>query len=534
MCFKVIAPLLVPLMTLQAQQPVADSSKQPDTKEEIAALKSQLAEQQRQIEQLRQALEKQQAMLEKTEAQATAQAQPKPASLGQVASVKPIAPMPINPAASPMVSQVPEGPGTESPLFFKIGAANFTPLGFMDFFSVTRSTNLGSGVGTNFNAIPYLNSPAGNLTETRFSAQNSRVGLRVDSQVKGFNVLGYLEADFLGNAPNNLFVSSNSDTLRMRLYWVDVKKGAFEFMTGQSWSLMTPNRKGTSPLPSDLFYTQDIDTNYQLGLTWSRQTGARFTWNPNPHVSWAAAVEDQEQYIGGAVVLPASLATPYGSQLSTGSATSTPNVAPDFMTKIAFDGKPAGHQAHFEVAGLLRSFRVFNPTTNQHFSSAGGGGSVNASYELAKNFRLFTNNFASAGGGRYIFGQGPDVVVRPDGSLSLVRAYSTVDGLEVAPNPKWLLYAYYGGAYYGRSVYLNSDGKYVGYGIPGSASANRAIQEVTFGFQNNFWKSPQYGALMLAMQYSYILRAPWDVTDPTAPRDTHMHMGYVNLRYTLP
>ena len=31
----------------------------------------------------------------------------------------------------------------------------------------------------------------------------------------------------------------------------------FEFLAGQSWSLMTPNRNGLSPAPGDLFYSQD-------------------------------------------------------------------------------------------------------------------------------------------------------------------------------------------------------------------------------------------------------------------------------------
>ena len=39
---------------------------------------------------------------------------------------------------------------------------------------------------------------------------------------------------------------------------------------GQSWSMMTPERKGISPLPGDIFYSQDMDVNYQAGLTWGR------------------------------------------------------------------------------------------------------------------------------------------------------------------------------------------------------------------------------------------------------------------------
>jgi len=162
------------------------------------------------------------------------------------------------------------GTQTAAPLSVQIGGAQFTPGGFLDLTSVFRTTNVGSGIGTSFGSIPFSNTAAGQLSEFRFSAQNSRLSLRVDSQPGGAKLTGYVEADFLGNAPANLVVGSNSNTLRMRLYWLDIRKGGWEVLAGQSWSLLTPNRKGLSPMPSDIFYSQDMDTNYQVGLTWSR------------------------------------------------------------------------------------------------------------------------------------------------------------------------------------------------------------------------------------------------------------------------
>src|SRR6185312_15511107 len=152
-----------------------------------------------------------------------------------------------------------------APLSISIGDATLTPLGFVDATLFGRSTNVGSGIGTNFAGIPF-ESAASHLSEMNFSAQNSRVGFRIDSTVGGAKVLGYLEADFLGSAPGNVLVTSNSNTFRMRNYFVDVRKGNAEFLAGQDWSLATPNRNGLSPLPSDLFYSQNMDTNYQAGL----------------------------------------------------------------------------------------------------------------------------------------------------------------------------------------------------------------------------------------------------------------------------
>src|SRR5262249_34253299 len=156
------------------------------------------------------------------------------------------------------------------------------------------------------------NTQAGSLTETRLSPQNSRVGLRVDALVKGAKVLGYLETDFLGqlgNPPNGgIAVSSNPYPLRIRLYWVDVRKDKLPFLGGQSWSMLTPNRKGISALPGDLFFSQNIDVNYQAGLVWGRIPGIRGLYHPNDKVTFGLALENSEPYVGGAqgggVIIP--------------------------------------------------------------------------------------------------------------------------------------------------------------------------------------------------------------------------------------
>jgi hypothetical protein len=116
-----------------------------------------------------------------------------------------------------------------------------------------------------------------------------------------------------------------------------------------------------------------------------------------------------------------------------------------------------------------------------------------------------------------------------------VHSASTVDGIEMQITPKALVYAYYGGVYVGKDTALDQDNKtLIGYGVANQTSANRAIQEATFGIQNNFWKSPQYGSLMLALQYSYLTRNPWNITTAGAPTSANMNIGFVDLRYTLP
>jgi hypothetical protein len=547
-----LAPCLLISTSLYAQQAGQTVPTQAiSTTDDIAALKKQMVEQQKQLEQLRAALQKQQELIDKATKQAEEAANRRvvpAASLGEVASTTPIFPMPavvnppMNPAQTANASQMGQGPRSESPLGFQIGGATFTPLGFVDFISVTHSTDAGSGIGTGFGGIPFSNSTAGGLSETHFSMQNSRVGLRVDSNYLGYQVLGYLETDFLGAAPTNPFVTSNSDTLRMRLFFVDLKKDAFEFTGGQTWSLMTPNRTAIGVLPSEIFYSQDIDTNYQLGLTWARQAGVRFTWNPNENFHWAVALENPEQYSGAAVTYPKNLATIATTELDNNAGgVAIPNLFPDVISKIALDGGSPGHKAHLEVTGLLTNVHTYNslttgPGADSHFTKVGGGAEINFSVEASKHFRFLSNNYYSDGGGRYVgTGLAPDAILEANGSPSLVHSASTVDGIEMQITPKALVYAYYGGVYVGKDTALDQDNKtLIGYGVANQTSANRAIQEATFGIQNNFWKSPQYGSLMLALQYSYLTRNPWNITTAGAPTSANMNIGFVDLRYTLP
>ena len=420
----------------------------------------------------------------------------------------------------------------------------------MDMTSVSRSTNPGSGIGTNFGSIPYGNVQAGALTETRLSPQNSRIGARIDALVGNTKILGYWESDFLGqinNPPNGgLAVSSNPYVFRMRLYWVDVTRGKFEFLAGQSWSMLTPNRRGISPLPGDIFFSQDIDVNYQAGLVWGRIPGFRGVYHFSDKAAFGLALENSEPYVGGgnggsAVTLPALVGAAnavsgavLGGQINNGSSTiSAAALAPDIIAKLAFD---PSSKFHLEIAGVEIANKIANPTSTPAFQTntkVGGAGSVNLNFELAKGLRILTNNYWGAGGGRYIFGQAPDFIIQGDGSLSLVHSGSTVSGFEWTAGRN-LLYGYYGGVYIAKNMALDSNGKTViGYGPIASDGQNRAIQEITFGTNTTLMRDTKWGALNLMFQFSYLQRNPW-LAATGAPSNAHVDMGFVNLRYTLP
>ncbi|MEO7144379.1 MAG: hypothetical protein ABI165_12850 [Bryobacteraceae bacterium] len=537
--------------------------------DDIAQMKAQLAAQQQQIEELRKALANLEAPPQKLAqngvwremisapddgARRTLCAPqfslPKAAKLGEVASITGMALPPPVTAALPVAMPVPAAASsqlsenaddTPSPLSLKIGDSYLTPVGFMDFTFVGRSTALGSGIGSNFGAIPFGNMPQGHLSESSFSTQNSRIGARFDTKVLGAQVLAYWESDFLGAAPTNLVVGSNSNTLRMRLFWIQVMKNRWEILGGQSWTLLTPSRNGISPLPGDIFYSNDTDTNYQMGLTWARQSGFRVVWHATDKIAWAFALENPQQYGGGfsgggTITLPSNLTGPYTNLLNTGGTnTSVPNLAPDFISKIAFDPQVGGHHIHFEIAGLLSSYKLYNSLTSQSFTREGAGAAVNSNIALTKSLSAVENFYYSNGGARYIFGQGPDLIVNGNGSIGLVRAGSTVDGLELQATKNLLFYGYYGGGYFGKAVATDStNGKPVGYGYAGSSSGNnRTIQELSFGLQNTFWKDPKWGQLRLDLQYAYVFRNPWYAALNASNQATE-NMVFVNLRYALP
>ena len=575
---------LAPLPNLGSDRPPSDkqatasaeATAKPaaESQDPIAALKQQMALQQKQIDQLQKALVEQRQLLEqalraaKPAAAAEQAATPESSNLGQVASTSPMIPKgltkpenasaPLAPATlSARTAKPAKSEGEEtSPLQLRVGDATITPVGFMDFTSVFRTHTAGGSIGTSFGSIPYGSSVyQNNLSELRFSMQNSRIGFRVDADVKGAHVIGYMEADYLGNNPANVAVSSNSNTMRSRLYWLDLQKGRWEVLAGQTWSLITPGRTGISPLPSNLFYAQNIDVNYQAGLVFGRIPELRVVYHPSKKVAFAIALDSPDQYAGGSsggplITLPPAFntsATYQGELDYNQNGLNAPNVAPDIIAKLAFDPVK---KFHFEIGGVERNFKVYSPATSTipaaTFSAAGGGGFLNLNFELFKGFRVLTNNFVSDGGGRYIFGQVPDLIAKADGSLSLLHASSTVSGFEYT-HKNTMLYAYYGGIYAGRNftivpISTTSGTPPVtttkltpfGYGYTGASTAqNRAIQEGTFGFNQTIWKDAKYGAVNFMGQYSYVVRDPWSVASGQ-PANANLNMVFFNLRYTLP
>ena len=443
----------------------------------------------------------------------------------------------------------------ESPLSFRIGSTDFTPGGFVDFENIFRTTNTGNVTATNFWAIPFSNTVAGHLTEYRSTGQYSRINLKVNGKYGENNVTGYIEADFNGNDAANVFVTSNPHTMRVRLYWVDLKRGGWEFLGGQTWGLQTPNRVGVSPSPADLALTIGEDAQTHVGLNYTRAAEFRAAYHFSDRFVWAFALQNPEQFGGqGEITFPAAFNAQLAPQIDSAATPGAPNLMPDFLTKFAFD---PSKRFHFELGGLTTSAKVaVIPTvpaaTFVKHSKVEGGIFGATNVELFKGFRFLASGMWGPGVGRYLIGMAPQLVVVPvsasgaacssvagcDVDVSPVHSGDAIAGFEAQAGKKTLL-GFYGGAMYAqRNAVLDitkaGAPAFIGFGGPNSANNNnRVVQEATFDWTQTFWKNPQYGSVFLVNQLSYISRAPWFVP-VGAPKNAHLTQVFVSLRYALP
>ena len=430
---------------------------------------------------------------------------------------------------------------------FKFGDAILTLGGFVDFENIFRTTNTQSNIATNYGTIPYNNTAQGRVSEFRTTAQFSRLNVKVTDSFHGNDVTGYIEGDFSGNDAPGVYQSVNPHSNRLRLYFVTLKRGKWEFLAGQTWSWLTPNRTGIGPMPPDLAITYNEDQNLGVGVPYTRAAEFRAAYHPSEHWALGLGIENSNQYIGNYVALPSQF-TSIGSQFDNGANPGAANLMPDILSKVTYDRDFSGRHFHAEVTGLFTgaqaSVMPIGSAAFKTHQTFGGGGQIAANYELRPKLLLLANAFWSDGGAHYLVATGPQLVVRPnpagtDVSLSMVHVGAGSAGIEWIASEKEAFAAYYGADYFGRNFFPDTTnriqpGTIIGFGGPGSSNANnRAIQQITFDWLQTFWKNPRYGALQSYVQYSYLTRAPWFVA-PETPNNAHLSMVYFGFRYVLP
>ena len=438
---------------------------------------------------------------------------------------------PANPTQE-IAGEQPEGPA------LAVGPARIRLGGYLGVTGIYRSTNSGGGPGTSFATIPYEDIVQGNVSETRLSAQSSRISIRVDAdfpepETRFRRLSGYFEMDFSGTTPGTVAVTSTSVGLRLRQAFAEVQYGEHFFLAaGQAFTLMTAQKDQLSMWPSDLEMSQAIDTNYLAGMIWGRTPQVRLTWRPSTHINWAVSLENPEQQLGNElVVLPACCASDIDAQYNTGSdELRVPNLMTDIVTRVAFNPIK---RLHVDVGGVVRVFRHTVSPYDDDFRDVGGGASINARYNLTAGTKLLMQTGFGSGFGRYIGGLVPDAAFRRDGSITTIGTTSWVGGVEQKISSRLSLAGYHSGLDTNASFDLDTDGSYIGFGFPGSSNSNnRTIQEITGTASYQFVRSPDRGSGQFSLQASWLKRdASWQGTGLASAR---AFLFFAQVRYNLP
>ncbi|MFZ0881405.1 MAG: hypothetical protein WA002_18055, partial [Candidatus Acidiferrales bacterium] len=400
--------------------------------------------------------------------------------------------------------------------------------------------------------------------------------------------------------------------------------------------LATEDRKGIDNRQEVLPMT--IDPQYQVGYTWARQYGFRIVKDFDHKFALAVSVEAPQATVGGrgfSTVTTTNIGTASVSTVSNNFIDSpgsgaglynfsdttgyTVNKAPDIIIKASAD---PGF-GHYEFFGIISTFRnrVYpcgvvgtnandtdppaTPTTIAcsvdgstspsslgafNDSRTGGGLGFNLRVPVfTKKVEFALQGAAGDGIGRYGSAQLPDMTIRGDGTVALVRTAHGLAELEFHPSKKLDIYAYYGEEYAWRDAYQDYDSIAVvktpaipanattlaipatttttikqnqigGYGSPfandtGCSTENpptndltpsgggtcagdtRAIEEITFGFWHKLYQGPM-GGLRWGIQYSYFGKDAWSgnnngASSSISPKAVD-NMVETSFRYYIP
>lgn len=402
--------------------------------------------------------------------------------------------------------------------------------GFLASEGVYRSRSESADIGSSYSGVPFANQSTAHLSETRFTARQSRLTLMATGDVDSdTHITFWNEMDFLGAAQTANSNESNSYNLRIRNMYttIDWDSLGLQFLAGQNWSLATANTHGITP--RNELVPASIDAQYVVGFNWARQPQLRLTkkWN---HQFWVAvSVENpQTTFAGNAAAAPgiAVVNTHTGGSLFNSVNSYSLNHIPDVIGKIAWEPTIGDAQPlHMEVYGIYRDFYDRTlvapgnapglPAGNQNADRSGGGiGGTITWNAIPKMLDLQATALTGSGIGRYGSGQLPDVTFGPDGTLAPINEATWMVGATWHITPLLDLYAYDGQEAQKRKTFTVGTAT-LGLGSPtlnlggclvegGSCPANiQTENQINGGF---WWRVYQgkFGSFRFGTQYSYI------------------------------
>ena len=428
--------------------------------------------------------------------------------------------------------------------------------GFLASEGVYRSRSESADIGSSYSGVPFANQSTAHLSETRFTARQSRLTVMATGDVDSDTHLTFWnEMDFLGAAQTANSNESNSYNLRIRNMYttIDWDSLGLQFLAGQNWSLATANTHGITPR-NELVPTS-IDSQYVVGFNWARQPQLRLTKNWN-HQFWAAvSVENpQTSFAGNAAAAPGITVvnTHTGGSLFNSVNTYSLNHIPDVISKIAWEPMIGDAQPlHLEVYGIYRDFydrtlvaagnALGLPVGNQNADRSGGGiGGTITWNAIPKMLDLQATALTGSGIGRYGSGQLPDATFRPDGTLAPINETTWMVGATWHIMPLLDLYTYDGQEAQQKKTFTVGTTT-LGLGSPalnlggclvegGSCPANiQAENQITGGF---WWRAYQgkFGSFRFGAQYSYIHLTAFPGAGGLKPT-TDDSMVFTSVRY---
>lgn len=536
------------------------------TEQDIQQLKDMLQQQQQQIQQMQRQMAQRDQQLAEAQAAAreaqsnttlleTAATEQKETTNKLASDVSDLKMVQTNAASTLQETQKDIAEKVNSPAAIHYRGITLTPGGFIEAAGMWRQRAEQNDVISSFNGIPYSGSPQGHLTEFRGTARQSRMSVLAEGKVGHTKLTGYWEMDFLGAAPTANENQSTSFNIRQRqLFAQAAMDSGWTFTAGQTWSLITLNKKGIEARGEWLPAT--IDAQYMPGYDFARLMTARVTKTfADKKATVAFSVENPATLFGG-MGTPSYVVTTLPGTGSLGNgANYSVNLAPDVLAKVAFD--PGW--GHYEIKGVGRFFRdrvVANGTTipGGNNTKVGGGIGFGAILPVVpKKVDIIAQGLMGNGVARYTDSSNVDVIIRPDGAVSPVRSYSGLAGIETHPNSKFDWYVYGGGEYLGRNAGSMTDltgtVKQFGYGNPTlnlsgcyapessfSCSANfKNLVQGTTGMYYRFYKGP-YGTLQYGLQLSYTHKGTWTGVNGLTSVNPSANETIVmtNFRYYIP
>jgi hypothetical protein len=419
------------------------------------------------------------------------------------------------------------------------GPLNIKFGGFVELASIYRSRNETGDVGSSWNAIPYENSSNYYIDEFRESARQSRISMLVSGPNDDHeHAEAYYEMDFLGAAQTANSKESNSYNPRVRhayaTYYND--DAHLYLLGGQTWSLLTQEKKGMNP--RDELIPMTIDAQYVPGFNWTRNAQLRFVDKFSDAVSLGISAESPQTLYSGKAP-NGIIYDNTGGSLFNNANKYTFDSMPDLIAKITVD---PGF-GHYELFGMTRKFRdreiggaATNGSNNTATGSSVGGGLYLPLVPKAVDFQA--SFLTGKGVGRYGSAQLPDATFAAGGGITALQGTTALAGLVGHVANTFDLYGYWGMEKVDRRA---DAATHTGYGDPtvnlsgcyyetGTCpAANEKVSQATIGGWWKFYRGAM-GNMQLGLQASYTKLAAFSGLGGQSP-NTHLKAGMISFRY---